>query len=96
MPDTSTTLYTSAFSITVSDGMIQFLSSSKLCEVLVTHGLVDVEPCVKASAILSLSSVVTNAPLAKVFMQQRSDNFVSMHTVYIQIFERHKFHCFHG
>ena len=58
--------------------MIQFLSSSKLCEVLVTHGLVDVEPCVKASAILSLSSVVTNPPLAKVFMQQRSDQFVSM------------------
>ena len=62
----------------VTDGMIQFLSSSKLCELLVTHGLMDVEPCVKASAILSLSSIVTNPPLAKVFMQQRSDHFVSM------------------
>lgn len=76
MPDQYPTYAVS--SLIVSDGMIPFLSSSKLCEVLVTHGLVDVEPCVKASAILSLSAVVTNPPLAKVFMQQRSDHFVSM------------------
>lgn len=58
--------------------MVQFLSSSKLCDLLVTHGLIDVEPCVKASAILSLSSVVTTPQLAQVFMQQRNDHFVSV------------------
>ena len=58
--------------------MIQFLSNNKLCDLLVSHGLMDVEPCVKASAILSLSSVVTTPPLAKVFMQHRSDHFVSI------------------
>ena len=70
----------------VSDGMIEFLCSSKLCELLVTCGLMDVEPCVKASAILSLSSVVTSPPLAKVFMQQRSDHFVSM---YVRMYHIH-------
>lgn len=58
--------------------MVQFLSSSKLCDLLVTHGLIDVEPCVKASAILSLSSVVTTPQLAQMFMQQRNDHFVSV------------------
>ena len=65
--------------------MIQFLSSSKLCELLVTHGLMDVEPCVKASAILSLSSIVINPLLAKVFMQQRSDHFVSMYVYNMKV-----------
>ena len=57
--------------------MIQFFSRSKLCELLVTSGLIDVEPCVKASAIVSLSSVLTTPPLSKMFMQQRNDCFVS-------------------
>lgn len=62
---------------TVSDGMVQFLCSSKLCDLVVTRGLTDVEPCVKASAILSLSYILTTPQMAKPFMQQRSDHFVS-------------------
>ena len=68
-------------SLLVSDGMIRFFSHSKLCELLVTSGLIDVEPCVKASAILSLSSVLTTPPMAKVLMQQRNDHFVSIYAL---------------
>lgn len=74
--------YTACICPVVSDGMMQFLSSSKLCDLLVTRSLVDVEPCVKASAILSLSSIMTTPLLAKLFMQQRSDHFVSMYVSY--------------
>ena len=62
----------------VSDKMVQFLSRSKLCDLLVTRGLIDVEPCVKASAILSLAYVVTTPQMAKPFMEQRNDQFVSI------------------
>jgi len=61
--------------------MVQFICSNKLCDLLVTRSLMDVEPCVQASAILSLSSVVTTPQLAETFMQHRNDHFVSMYII---------------
>ena len=71
---------------TVSDGMVQFLCSSKLCDLVVTRGLIDVELCVKASAILSLSYILTTPQIAKPFMQQRSDHFVSKYHLLEPVF----------
>jgi len=61
----------------VSDAVIQFLTDYKLCELLVARGLVDEESCVKASAMLALSSVMTTPQLVEKFSQQQTSQLVS-------------------
>ena len=66
--------------VLVTDEVVQFLTTNKLCDLLVTRGLADDESCVKASAMLALSSVMTTPQLAEKHSQQHTSQLVSVVT----------------